>query len=197
MQGNQQSLHQTTAHVARRWSLYRTSGGVEIRMRRAHPADARAIQSFVHSLSAATRRKRFFGPINELSPAYLERVTSRESPDDLNLIALDRCGQIIGMAQCAANDHSEAEFAVVIGDDWQRKGLGAAMLDRLIEHARGRDLTSLNGLVLRDNWPMLALAAKFGFSVEESGDPSVVRVEMPLTDAGASMPTDRRAMALA
>jgi len=197
MQASQPSLNQTAVHVARRGSVQRTSPGVEIRMRRARPADAPGIQSFVHSLSDATRRKRFFGPINELAPAYLQRFTSRDSADDLNLIALDTGERIIGMAQCAADDHAQAEFAIVIADDWQRQGIGATMLSRLIEHARRRDLTSLNGLVLRENWPMLALAAKFGFSLAENSDRSLVRVEMTLTDAGASRPADHRSMALA
>jgi len=41
------------------------------------------------------------------------------------------------------------------------------------------------------------LAAKFGFSLAENSDRSLVRVEMTLTDAGASRPADHRSMALA
>ena len=49
---------------------------LELLIRAARTADAPAVQAFVRKLSPETRRRRFFGPIVELSPQQLERLTS-------------------------------------------------------------------------------------------------------------------------
>src|SRR5262245_18389534 len=95
-------------------------------MRPARPTDAAAIQTFVRNLSPDARRKRFFGPIVELSPQQLERLTVRASPADLNLLSFSTTGELAGMAQCVATFDAEAEFALVVADRWQRRGIGTA-----------------------------------------------------------------------
>lgn len=157
----------------------------ELLLRRARAADAPAIQAFVRRLSPETRRNRFFGPIVELSPQQLERLTSHASADDLNLLALDRCREIIGMAQCVAIGHAEAEFAVVVADRWQRQGVGTALCSALVEHARER-FASLAGFILSENRAMLRFAAKLGFSLARDRDATLMRAVMPL--AGSRLP---------
>ena len=155
-----------------------TEGGVVIRPARA--VDAPAVQVFVRSLSAETRRKRFFGPIVELSPQQLERLTSCASADDLNLLAVDACRKIVGMAQCVVTDHAEAEFALVVADQWQRHGIGAALCGVLYQHARARRLARLGGFVLTENRAMLRFAAKLGFSLVRDADATLTRAVIAL-----------------
>jgi acetyltransferase len=161
-----------------------TSGAIAIRA--AHPCDAEAIQRFVRGLSRESRRRRFFAPIHELSPEQLDRLTSTASADDLSLLVLDGDGKIIGMGQCAATGGGAAEFAVVVADDWQQRGIGAILLRLLLEHARSRRLVSLAGFVLSENQAMLGLAAKLGLSLARDVDPALMRVEMTL---GESVPS--------
>jgi acetyltransferase len=162
-----------------------TRGGGEILIRAALPADAPGIQRFVRGLSRETRRRRFFAPIHELSPEQLERLTSTATADDLSLLVLDCFGEIIGMGQCAATGEGTAEFAVVVGEDWQRRGVGTSLLRVLMEHARSRQLVSLAGFVLADNQAMLGLAAKLGLSLVGDADPTLVRVETALSHGQA------------
>jgi acetyltransferase len=142
--------------------------------------DAPLVQAFVRRLSAESRRRRFFAPINELAPGQLERVTSGAGPNDLNLGAFDAAGRIVGLAQYAAEDGESAEFGVVVDDALQRSGLGTRLMRRLLETARKRGLAALNGFVLYDNRPMLGLAAKLGFDFAADRDPALTRVELPL-----------------
>lgn len=142
--------------------------------------DSPLVQAFVRRLSVESRRRRFFAPINELTPRQLERVTSGAGPNDLNLGAFDAAGRIVGLAQYAVEDGASAEFGVVVDDHLQRSGLGTRLVQRLLEGARERGLAALNGLVLYDNWPMLSLAVKLGFDLAEDRDPALMRVEMPL-----------------
>jgi acetyltransferase len=154
----------------------------ELLIRPARAADAPAIQAFVRRLSPETRRKRFFGPIVELSPQQLERLTSRATADDLNLLGLDRCREIIGMAQCAATGQAEAEFALVVADSWQRRGIGTALCGELLAHARERRFASLAGFILSENRAMLDFAAKLGFSLLRDTDATLTRAIMALAD---------------
>ena len=57
------------------------------------------------------------------------------------------------------------EFAVVVSDRWQGKGIGATLMEHLIAIAKERDIESVWGLVLAENTHMLALARKLGFSI--------------------------------
>ena len=147
--------------------------------------DAPQVQAFVRRLSAESRLRRFFAPINELTERQLERVTTGNGPDDLSLAAFDGAGRIVGMAQYALEDGASAEFGVVVEDRLQRSGLGARLVGELLERARERGLAALNGLVLYDNWPMLGLAAKLGFRLWEDPDPALMRVEKALQPAFA------------
>jgi L-amino acid N-acyltransferase YncA len=59
----------------------------------------------------------------------------------------------------------EAEFAIVLSDDWQGHGLGGVLLSSLIAKARQRGVRRLIGTTMSDNDGMLALARKLGFSL--------------------------------
>jgi acetyltransferase len=147
--------------------------------------DMDAVQAFVRRLSPESRRRRFFAPISELMPSQLARVTRGGGPDDVNLGAFDAAGRIVGLAQYAVERDAGAEFAVVVDDALQRSGLGARLVDLLVERARERGLGALHGLVQNDNWPMLGLAAKLGFELLADPDPRLLRVERSLAEAHA------------
>jgi GNAT superfamily N-acetyltransferase len=70
----------------------------------------------------------------------------------------------------------EAEFALVVTDEWQRQGLGSEFLDYLIEIAKDKNLIKVNGVVLKDNYPMIALCREKNFKFSE-GDPGEYKVE--------------------
>ena len=75
---------------------------------------------------------------------------------------------------------NEAEFALLVGDAFQRQGLGRHLLERLVAVARERGIGKLVGDVLAENAPMLALVAQLGFRATPSNEASVVRVECVL-----------------
>jgi len=64
-------------------------------------------------------------------------------------------------------DVTSAEFAIAVGDAWQKKGVGAALLERSIHIARERGLQFICGIVLSGNRGMLALARSHGFTVKK------------------------------
>jgi acetyltransferase len=163
--------------------LVRLRDGGAVVVRSARPADGTAVQQFVRELSPLARRRRFFGALSELSPAQLDRLVGAQAPRALSLVALsanDGEPRIVAMAQYAPDEAEAAEFAVVVADAWQRRGLGARLLELLLERAAWAGVRTMNGFALAENGPMLALAARLGFVSAEDRDPDLVRLERPL-----------------
>ncbi len=75
------------------------------------------------------------------------------------------------------DDGRGAEFALLVGDDCRRQGLGGRLLAALVDEARRRGLPVLHGTTLSTNAAMLGLARRCGFaSRREIGDSLVTRV---------------------
>jgi len=160
--------------------ILRLRDGRAAAVRPALPADGAAVQRFVRELSPLARRRRFLGAVAELAPGQLDRLTRVRDPRDLALVALSANAgmpRIVAMAQYATEDPGAAEFAVVVADAWQRQGLGARLLELLLERAILAGLRVMNGFVLAENGPMLALATKLGFVSAEDRDPDLLRLE--------------------
>ena len=152
--------------------------GRRVALRAARSEDVSAVQQFVRGLSERSRRNRFFAPVRELSPDQLDRVTRSRPPGELALVGETTEGdgsRIVAMAQYAVCELLDAEFAVVVDDAWQRQGLGIQLLVVLAEHAARAGLEALEGFVLHDNWPMLALLARLDCELITDRDPYVIR----------------------
>jgi len=154
------------------------------------PEDASALQIFVRSLSDEARYMRFVSVMRELTPKMLARYTLIDYHRELALIAtvphIDEHGysidMIIGLAHYLRNrDGRTAEYALVVADDWQGRGLGRQLMSRLIEAARDQGLELIEGLVIGNNRPMRNLMQTCGMvdDVDEE-DVSMRRIWLTL-----------------
>lgn len=156
--------------------------GREVLVRTIRPEDEALIIALHASHSEHTIRMRFFSLVKTLSRDSLIRMCHLDYNREMALIAVQQ-GDVkaAGVSRYYLHPESgEAEFAVVVGDAWQRQGLGRHLMERLIGVARERGVRKLVGLVLRDNTEMLGLMKRLGFAEEPSGEMTVVRVSMPL-----------------
>jgi acetyltransferase len=72
----------------------------------------------------------------------------------------------IGIARYIINPDGEScEFAIVVDDAWQRRGVGTLLMKTLMEEARSKGLRCIEGQVLARNHGMLDLMKHLGFSV--------------------------------
>ncbi|MDY7036984.1 MAG: bifunctional acetate--CoA ligase family protein/GNAT family N-acetyltransferase, partial [Thermodesulfobacteriota bacterium] len=146
-----------------------TKGGLKIFIRPIKPEDAPLLVDLFHSLSKQSVYYRFFSPLKSLPPDMLSRFTQIDYDRDMALMALDDNLQeekALGVARLMTNPGgADPEFAVLVGDPWQGKGIGALLMERLIAIAEERNLESIKGLVLAENTHMLALAKKLGFHI--------------------------------
>jgi len=156
--------------------LISLESGLSINFRIMQPEDAAIEQEFVRGLSIQSRIMRFFSPITELSPVWLERFTNAIFPADNALIAtVDNASQerIVGVARYGTSEKDGVvDFAIVVADDWQGQGLASMLMSGLIASATIAGIDELTGLVLPQNQAMLQLAASFGFRVDTSAHDS-------------------------
>jgi acetyltransferase len=146
-------------------------GGASVHVRPIRPEDAALEQAFVHALSDETRYYRFFYRLNELTPQMLARFTQVDYDRELALVALVDVATnpaFVGVARYIANpDQTSAEFAIVVADDWQRRGVGRVLMRGLIVCAKRRGFETLRGMILRENERMLAFVRALGFTLQD------------------------------
>jgi len=153
-----------------------------VRIRPIRPADVELERSFVEGLSARSRYLRLLSG-RQLLPGELERWANIDPAREIALVALTGDGadeQEVGFAQCVLEDAAARrwDFAIVIADRWQGRGLGRRLLAELVRAAGDAGAATLSGITLVENRGMVALARKLGFSVRrEDGDATLLRVE--------------------
>jgi acetyltransferase len=155
------------------------SGGGEYTLRPIHPDDAHMLQELVQGLSPESRYFRFVSSMKELPPSMLSRFTLIDYDREMAMVAVHKTRQadaegivteherIIGVSRYITNpDHSSCEFSLVVADDFGGKGLGARLMECIMDVARDRGLSEIEGLVLANNRSMLKLMRSLGFTVK-------------------------------
>jgi acetyltransferase len=166
------------------WTL---DDGKKLTLRHITPGDAVIEQAFVRKLSAQSRYMRFHGNIKELSKKDLATFTN---PDPLNAVALivlykgEKDEEEVGVARFVIDpDGNGCEFAIVVADEWQERGLGAKLMQALISHAKSRGIKRIHGSILKNNSDMLQFVKVLGFEViVNSDDDSVILVNKYLSE---------------
>ena len=70
------------------------------------------------------------------------------------------------------------EFAVVVADDFQGKGLGTKLVDMLIQIAYEKGLDSIYGVVMPENTKMIELCKKLGFDIRYTPEEVIVELNL-------------------
>ncbi len=176
------AIHPYPAHLT---SHHQLADGTEIVMRPIRPEDAEIEMAFVSGLSEQTKYFRFMQALQELTPQMLVRFTQIDYDREMALIAVvreDGAEKEIAVARYIINpDGASCEFAIVVADQWARKGIGSELMGKLIEVARARGLQTMDGEVLANNRPMLDMIRHLGFVILPRKDyPNVVLVSKVL-----------------
>ena len=151
--------------------------GTRLVVRPIRPEDAEMEKRFVNGLSEETRYFRFFYRLHELTPHMLARFTQVDYDREMALVAIAQDAaapggqQIVAVARYIGNpDGESAEYAVVVDDAWQGRGVARSVMLRLIDCARQRGFKRLDGAVLKANHNMLRFVAGLGFTTADDPD---------------------------
>jgi acetyltransferase len=114
----------------------------------------------------------------------LARFTQIDYDREIALVAMKESGsseRLLGVARFIVSRHpGQAEFAVLVGDAWQGKGIGAELLKRCLSIARERGIKRIFGTVLAENTQMLKLGRKLGFNIKKGSDYSEYELSLTL-----------------
>jgi acetyltransferase len=148
--------------------------GRPILIRPVKPEDAPLFTALFKTLSPTTIYYRFFGALKELNPDMLARFTQIDYDREIALVASDEASQtdnILGVARIIGDpDGKTGEFAVLVGDAWQGKGIGSNLLEKCLAIAKKQGFKTVHGIVLHENRNMLALGKKLGFGTNSESD---------------------------
>lgn len=156
-------LTQPSAHSLR--------DGSHVIVRPITPDDADRERRFIEALSPQSRRYRFLGQIAHPSDALIEQLTDIDFVHDVAFIALADDGEReVGVARYSTSaDGSRCECAGAVADDFQGRGLGTVLMQRLIELARAAGIREMVSVDIAENAAMRDLALALGFT--RSPDP--------------------------
>lgn len=127
------------------------------------PEDRDRLKKGFDSSSEESRFLRFLAPQPKLTGRQLDYLTNVDHAHHEALIAVDpETGQSFGTARYVRddNDPRTAEFAVGVGDQWMRIGLGSALLRTLVARARESGVTQITGTISAQNTAVMGLVEK-------------------------------------
>jgi acetyltransferase len=160
--------------------------GRRVHLSPATAQDEAAERAFVSALSLTSRYRRFHFGLRELTPEASRAMVDVDQQRHVAIVVRPE-GEATIVADARyvrRDDGAEAEFAVVVADEWQGAGLGRALLTRLATHARTRGVRRLFGDVLWGNASMLALMRSLGAELRRHpGDSTLVRAEFVVGDS--------------
>ena len=163
-----------TAHE-REWPM---RGGGLYTTRPIRPDDAEMLQAFVRSLSEESRYFRFASTMPELPARMLARYTLIDYDREMALVAVHKARvanadgsfteteRLVGVSRYITNpDQTSCEFSLVVADDFKGQGLGSRLMLSIIDVARAKGLSEIEGLILANNSAMLRLMTSLGFTI--------------------------------
>jgi acetyltransferase len=176
------AIHPYPAHLVSRVQL---RDGEDILIRPIRPEDAEIEKQFINNLSDEAKYFRFMNALHELTQEMLVRFTQIDYHYEMALIAVRQVGdneEEIGVARYATNpDKISCEFALVVSDVWQHKGIGHHLMIKLIQTARDRGLEVMQGEILSSNVKMLEMIDSLGFRITNDPDEHTIkRAELSL-----------------
>jgi acetyltransferase len=142
--------------------------GTDCVIRPIKPEDEALLDEMFKSLSEETMRFRFFQIIRNMSHETLNRYCNLDYDREVAIVAeLKNKNEIIGVGRVILEPGGNcAEFAVVVGDQWQGRGLGSKLVDYTIEIGKDMGLKMMYGYVSSNNPKMINLCTRKGFELK-------------------------------
>jgi RimJ/RimL family protein N-acetyltransferase len=163
--------------------------GTSVPVREIRAEDAPALQRLVGRSSERSIELRFFGPMKKLSEEKARRFAEVDGKDRFALVALDPDdeGEIVAVVRYERERGTDgAEYAALVEDRFQGRGLGIGLTRRLIEAAKERGIERLHALVLRENGRMLRLLRSLEFPERRRWENGLEHIELDLRPDAAA-----------
>lgn len=160
-----------------------TRDGMRLTVRPIQPDDKGGLARGFERLSEESRYRRFLAPIKRLTSSDLTYLTELDHRDHEALVAVTPGKEIVGVARYVrlGERSTMAEVAVTVADEWQQRGIGTGLLQRLARRANVAGIHTFVGICLASNSSMIQLLRELdpAAAVVTQG-PGVVEVDVEL-----------------
>ncbi len=152
----------------------RLDDGLEVLIRPIRPEDAKGLKEGFKRLSPQSIYLRFLRPVNQLAEEEAQDLATLDYRSQMAFVACrveDGKDIIIGVSRYAVLDAAQPEIvecAVIVGDEFQGRGLGSILLDRLIRYGRAHGVTTIQAITHLTNQPIMHFIEQSKFSVEKT-----------------------------
>jgi acetyltransferase len=169
------------ARYVTHWSL----SGIDVVLRPIRPEDEPLEHEMLTSLSEKTLKERFFQTIKKITHEMHVRLCNIDYEREIAIVAEIKEGEkrsIIGIGRLIMEpDRKTAEFAVLVHDRFQGKGLGYKLVDTVIGIGHERNVREIYGFVLSENSKMINMCTKLGCTIEPmEQEEGITRVSLAL-----------------
>ena len=156
-----------------------------IRVRPIRPTDEALYPDFLAKVTAEDMKLRFFRAVGEVGRESIARFTQIDYARAMAFVAIDGEGALTGVSRIVSDpDGRVAEFSVLVRSDRAGRGIGRALMERLIAYSRSEKIEMLSGDIMASNSTMLAFMKTLGFRItSHPDDPSLRHAALRLARA--------------
>ncbi len=150
-------------------------GGEKLLLRPSKASDVKGLQDIFYNLKPEDIYTRFFTKLASLSEDRAQHMCNVDYENEMAFVAVvgDRENETIIGTSCYYRDPSDnlGEVGYMIRPEWQGKGVGTVLQERMTEHAKERGLNGFKADILVENIKMNSLFQKgVNVKVNVTGD---------------------------
>jgi len=167
----------------------RLADGTEVCLRLVAPSDVDACGAMLTKCSRKSLYSRYERVVKDAPGELAARLCCPDPQTELTIVAeacLNDTRSLIGIAQLLADPlHEAAEYAVLVADPWQSKGLGSAFTDCCLRLAHAWGIGRVVVEFLPGNMRIIRILEKRSFDLYRDMQEHVVSGQKHIDDGGA------------
>ena len=167
--------------------------GATILIRPVMPDDRGLFLAAWERVSKESRQRRFLGPKSELTEEELDFYTQVDGHNHIAVGAVSlgddgEAQQGIAVARIIRSDDEPdaGELGILVVDDWQGRGVGRALMPRLLLLAAAEGITRVRAQAWSENEPIQRLLKRYPYEVLTRFEEGEMRVELDLQALGGA-----------
>lgn len=148
--------------------------GTKATLRPIRPEDEPLMEKMLDYISTSSLYYRFFGFVPKVTHEWMSRFTHIDYDREIAIVAMieneegeEEMTAVVRIIEDAWGE--SAEYAILVADKWQGKGLGNILMDYILQIARERHIGKVVASVLPTNAGMIHMFEKRGFKFDKSG----------------------------
>jgi acetyltransferase len=155
---------------------HQMKSGTEATIRPIRPEDEPSVVEFHKELSERSVYLRYASLMKleqRVAHERLARICFIDYDREMALVAETEEDHIVGIGRITQPPgRNEAEFAMLVIDEYQGEGIGTELLRRLVQVGEDEGLDRITADILRQNRAMQRVCEKLGFKILHSDDPA-------------------------